>query len=291
MMSNDLDWTSDLGEAVVEDQGAVLEASRCSAARPRGPATSRATTSRRSWSRRKSSRSSPPIRRWSTCRSTNRALCRFGRISLSYGYYPAPYPSYYYRTHPVPRSPRGVIWGAAIGAAWTGGHYVSHYGGGGNNNINIDNSKNINTGGRGGSASQRPAGSGSGSSQWKSNKQPGQVSGSVGKTSSSARAGDARGGGAAGHVLRPSQAGGGAFGGSNASGRQTQMDSSRGASSRGSASGAGAGAGSRPSPSMSGGGGGGGARASGGGGGGWRTRWRRWRPRRPVAAVVARRWP
>jgi len=26
MMSNDLDWTSDLGEAVVEDQGAVLEA-------------------------------------------------------------------------------------------------------------------------------------------------------------------------------------------------------------------------------------------------------------------------
>ena len=46
MMSADLDWTSALGEAVVADQGAVLEAVQASAARRRRPATSSPTTSR-----------------------------------------------------------------------------------------------------------------------------------------------------------------------------------------------------------------------------------------------------
>ena len=46
MMSADLDWTSALGEAVVADQGAVLEASRLSAARRRPRATSSPTASR-----------------------------------------------------------------------------------------------------------------------------------------------------------------------------------------------------------------------------------------------------
>ncbi len=154
----------------------------------------------------------------------------------------------------------------------------------------------------------------SGSTAWKSNKQPGQVSSSVGKTSMASRPGDARsagggygsagaggarpstqpGGGAAGAGGRPSaqpgagaggrpaaqpgagaggagvsrpgtqpaaggsaNRGGDAFGGYS-SGRQAQMDSSRGASSRGSMSGGGA----RPMPS------GGGARGGGGGRGG-----------------------
>ena len=39
MMSDDLDWTSALGEAVVADQGAVLEAVQASGARRRRPAT------------------------------------------------------------------------------------------------------------------------------------------------------------------------------------------------------------------------------------------------------------
>ena len=95
------------------------------------------------------------------------------------------------RIRPAPRSPPASIWGAAIGAAWGG----NRYGCCGDVNINVNRNTNINhtatsiaTGAR-----QQPA---SGSTAWKSNKQPGQVSSSVGKTASSARAGDARAGGA-----------------------------------------------------------------------------------------------
>ena len=216
-MSGDLDWTSALGEAVVADQGAVLD-----------------------------------------------AIQSYRRKAQAY--YPTPYPSYYYPYAPGAALAAGVIWGAAIGAAWNGGHWGANYGG--NANININRNTNINTGNinRGGGASTRPAGGGT---AWKSNKQPGQVSSSVGKTNSSARPGD-RGVGGAGSMgggggiggnagARPSTqpaGGGGAFANSGASGRQTQMDSSRGALSRSSASGMGA----RPSPSYSGGGGGGGRR-------------------------------
>ena len=59
-----------------------------------------------------------------------------------YGYYPAPYPSYYYPYAPGAALATGLIWGAAIGAAWSGGRY----GWGGNNEININRNTNINTG-------------------------------------------------------------------------------------------------------------------------------------------------
>jgi hypothetical protein len=121
-------------------------------------------------------------------------------VALVYGYYPYGYPSYYYPYAPGAALAAGVIWGAAIGAAWTGGRYVSHYGG--DANINIDRNTNINVDRQGG--------------------------------------GDALGG--------------------YSSGRQTQMDSSRGASSRSSMSSAGA----RPTSSAS--RSSGGARAGGGGG-------------------------
>ena len=69
-----------------------------------------------------------------------------------------------------------MIWGAAIGAAWNGDRYGANYGGG---DININRNTNINTGNinRGNTAA-------GGGSAWKSNKQPGQVSNSVGKTAS-----------------------------------------------------------------------------------------------------------
>jgi hypothetical protein len=200
-----------------------------------------------------------------------------------YGYYPTPYPVYYYPYPPGAAFAAGVIWGAAIGAAWSG----NHYGCCGDTNINVNRSTNISSTNvnRGAAAGQRPAGGGS---AWKSNKQPGQVSNSVGKTAPSARAGDARagaggagsaGGGAARASAQPAGGGMGGAGasrggggggdafGSYGSGRQAQADSSRGASSRGSASGASArptssSAGARSAPS------GGGARGGGGRGGG-----------------------
>jgi hypothetical protein len=282
-MSGDLDWTSALGEAVVEDQGAVLEAIQVFRRKTQAVGNLKSDDKQTVVVEKEVIKIVPADPQVIYVPQYSPSTVVVSGGYSSYGYYPSPYPVYYYPYPPGAALATGIIWGAAIGAAWNGGRYGANYGGG-NNTINIDNSKNIN---RSGSGGQRPAGGGSGSSQWKSNKQPGQVSSSTGRTQS-ARAGDTRPGGAGsagagrtsaqGGGSRPSTqpAGGGAFGGSSASGRQTQMDSSRGASSRGSSYGGSAG--SRPSPSASAGsrpspsagarsGGGGGARGGGGGGG------------------------
>ena len=59
----------------------------------------------------------------------------------SWGYYPAPYPVYYYPYAPGAAFAAGIVWGAAIGAVWGGGHYGCGWGG---NDINIDRNTNIN---------------------------------------------------------------------------------------------------------------------------------------------------
>ena len=151
-MSTDLDWTTELGEAVVADQGAVLG---------RGPGVSaQGAVGRQSEDRREAGRrrregdhqdragrsagglraAVQPERPWSSYSSV-----------AGYGYYPAPYPSYYYPYPPGAALATGLIWGAAIGAAWGGGRYGCNCGGG-NNNITINrgdvnvNSGNINRG-------------------------------------------------------------------------------------------------------------------------------------------------
>ncbi len=280
-MSADLDWTAALGEAVVADQGAVLDAVQSFRRKAQAAGNLKSDGKQVVAAEQQIITIVPANPEVIYVPQYNPATVVVGGYPY-WGYYPTPYPSYYYPYAPGAALAAGVIWGAAIGAAWNGGRYVSHYGG--NANININRNTNINTGNinrGGGGASTLPAG---GSSAWKSNKQPGQVSSSIGKTApAGGRVGDARGGGAGGSGsfgsagARPStqpgggfgdHGGGGAFANSGASGRQTQMDSSRGASSRSSASSMGA----RPSPSYSGGGaragGGGGARGGGGGRGG-----------------------
>ena len=283
-MSADLDWTSALGEAVVADQGAVLEAIQSFRRKAQAAGNLKSDGKQVVQVEKEIINIVPADPQVIYVPQYNPSTVVVYGAPV-WGYYPTPYPSYYYPYPPGAALAAGVIWGAAIGAAWNGNHYGANYGG--NANININRNTNINTGNIN-RAGQQPAGGGS---AWKSNKQPGQVSSSVGKTASSARAGDARagaggggaagggagrastqsagGGAGAGGAGRASASGGGAFGDSGASGRQTQMDSSRGASSRSSASSAGtrptssAGA-SRSTPS------GGGARGGGGGGGGGR---------------------
>jgi hypothetical protein len=306
MMSNDLDWTSALGEAVVADQGAVLEAIQSFRRRAQAAGNLKSDDKQVVKTEKEIiiiQPANPQV--IYVPQYTPSTVITYGVVPV-YGYYPAPYPSYYYPYPPGAAFAAGVIWGAAIGAAWSGGRWGANYYGG-DINIDIDRNTNINRNtniDRGAVAGQRPA-AGTGTA-WKSNKQPGQVSSSVGKTATSARVGDARGGAggygtagaggarpstqpggaaAGGGAARPSTqpSGGGVgsagatrpatqpagsygAGGSSASrggdafsgygsGRQTQMDSSRGASSRASAAGAGA----RPAPS------GGGARSAGGG--------------------------
>ena len=293
MMSGDLDWTSALGEAVVDDQSAVLDAIQAFRRKAQAAGNLKSDGKQVVQAQQEIITIVPADPQVIYVPQYNPTVVVAGPAPY-WGYYPTPYPSYYYPYPPGAALATGIIWGAAIGAAWNGGHYVSHYGG--DANININRNTNINTGNIN-TANVNRGGTASGSTAWKSNKQPGQVSNSVGKTASSARAGDARGAGSGGGGARASTqaasggmgagaasrnapgsvsasprdnygggasrgggSGGDAFGGyGSGSGRQTQMDSSRGASSRSSMSGSSA----RSAPS----GGGGGGRGGGGGGG------------------------
>lgn len=270
-MSDDLDWTSALGEAVVEDQGAVLEGIQSFRRRASAAGNLRSDDKQVVVVEKEVIQIVPAAPDVIYVPQYEPSTVIVGGVAPVYGYYPTPYPSYYYPYVPGAALAAGIVWGAAMGAIWNGGRYVTHYGyGGGNNNINIDRNVNINTGDihRGNVNS----GNRGGQTAWKSNKQPGQVSSSIGKSSSGHRVGDVdssrggarassqpamdRGGERAGFERSESRGGdfsgaergggrdhdfgggrgGDAFGGYG-SGHQVRADSARGASSRGSMSG------------------------------------------------------
>jgi Protein of unknown function (DUF3300) len=293
-MSADLDWTSDLGEAVVADQGAVLDAIQAFRRKAQAAGNLKTDPKQVVEVEKEVIKIVPADPQVIYVPQYNPATVVVYSSAPVYGYYPAPYPSYYYPYPPGAALATGLIWGAAIGAAWNGGHYGANWGGG-NNNITINRGNtNINTGNiNRGNAGNRPSQQPGGGTAWKSDKRPGQVSSGAGRPSTGR--GEGRPGGAsAGAGARPSQgamgqsgarpggvsAGGaatrnsGGGGGRDAfsgygSGNGARADSSRGAASRSSMSNQGARSGGGAS-ARSGGGGGGGARAGGGarGGGG-----------------------
>jgi Protein of unknown function (DUF3300) len=248
MMSADLDWTSALGEAVVADAGEVLEAVQ--AFRRKTQAAGNLKTDEKQVVTVEKEvitivQANPEVIYVPQYNPTTVVYAGY----TGYGYYPTPYPVYYYPYPPGAAFATGLIWGAAIGAAWNGGHYATHYGG--NNNININRNTNINTGNINTGNVNR--GGQGGGSEWKSNKQPGQVSSSVGKTAPSARAGDARAG----------------AGGAQASNRGGAQASNRAGTAGGGAGGAAGAGAARPSTQPAGSGGGrASAQPAGGGGGG-----------------------
>jgi hypothetical protein len=297
-MSADLDWTAELGEAVVADQRAVFDAVQAFRRKAQAAGNLKSDAKQVVEVEKEIIKIVPADPQVIYVPQYNPSTVVVYSSVPVYGYYPAPYPSYYYPYPPGAALATGLIWGAAIGAAWSGGHY----GWGGNNEININRNTNINTGDRGNRAQQRP--SQGGSSAWKSDKKPGQVrsgggrptttsanrpggagGGAGGRPSAQPTGGMGQGGGArnqpggasaSGAATRTGGSGGGsggAFGGYG-SGNAARADSSRGASSRSSMSGGGAGA--RPSAGSTGGAragggasrGGGGARGGGGGRGG-----------------------
>lgn len=247
-MSNDLDWTSALGEAVVASPGKVLDAVQAFRRQTQAAGNLKSDSRQTVVVEREIITIVPANPQVIYVPQYNpTTVVVYGGYS-SWGYYPTPYPVYYYPYPPGAAFATGLVWGAAISASWHGG-YATHYGGNASINVNTVNVNNVNvnkanvnsanlnsaTANRASSSNQQLN---SDPTAWKSDKQAGQVSGSVGQSASS-RAGEAgyAGGGAAGAsgATRPSSppAGGSAFSGS-ASGRQTQMDSERGAFSRGS---------------------------------------------------------
>ena len=177
MMSADLDWTSALGEAVVADQGAVLEAIQSFRRKAQAAGNLKSDGKQVVQVEKEIVSIVPADPQVIYVPQYNPATVVVAGPAPVYGYYPTPYPSYYYPYPPGAALATGIIWGAAIGAAWGG----NHYGCCGDTNINVNRNTNINRSdiSRTGGARQQPAGGGT---AWKSNKQPGQVSGSVGKT-------------------------------------------------------------------------------------------------------------
>ena len=201
-MSGDLDWTVDLGEAVVADQGAVLEAIQAFRRKSQAAGNLKTDDKQVIVVEKEIVKIVPANPQVIYVPQYNPSTVVVYSSVPTWGYYPAPYPSYYYPYPPGAAFATGLVWGAAIGAAWNGGHYNTNWGGG-NNNITINrggntvNTGNINTGNinRGGTnASQRPANT----SAWQSGKTPGQVSGSTGRTPSTGRVGDSQFAGAGG---------------------------------------------------------------------------------------------
>ena len=197
MMSNDLDWTSALGEAVVSDQGAVLEAVQAFRRKAKAAGNLKTDDKQVVKSQQETIIIEPANPQVIYVPQYNPSTVVVYSSAPVWGYYPTAYPAYYYPYAPGAALAAGVIWGAAIGAAWSG----NRYGWGGGNDINVNRNTNVNVGSgntvnRGGNTVNQGGGrqSGSGSTSWKSNKQPGQVSSSVGKNPPSNRAGDARGG-------------------------------------------------------------------------------------------------
>ena len=216
MMSGDLDWTSALGEAVVADQGAVLEAIQ--AFRRRAQAAGNLKSNDKQVVNVDKTvieivPANPEVIYVPQYNPTTVVVAG----APAWGYYPTPYPSYYYPYPPGAALATGLIWGAAIGAAWGGARWGTNWGGG---DININRNTNINTGNinRGNiNTGNRP--SQGGGQAWKSDKRPGQVSGATGRTNTTGRVGDAGRGGAGS---------GGGFGGASGAGRPSASTGSVG---------------------------------------------------------------
>ena len=276
-MSLDLEWTSNLGEAVVTDQSAVLEAIQRFRRQVQAAGNLKSDSKQTVIVEKeviKVVQANPEV---IYVPQYNPSTIVVSGGYSSYGYWPAPYPVYYYPYPPGAAFATGLIWGAAITAAWNGGHYATHYGGG-NNDINVNRNTTINTGDRNRSSTKPAQGT-----AWKSEKRPGQVSGATGRPANTSRVGDTPGRGA-GPATQPasrassgmngrspssaqasnrSAQGGGAFGGYG-SGSSARADSSRGAASRESMSSSSRGQSFQGSRSS------GGGRAAGGGGRGGR---------------------
>ena len=142
-MSADLDWTSALGEAVVADQGAVLDAIQSFRRRAQAAGNLKSDGKQVVTAQQEVITIAPADPQVIYVPQYSPATVVVAGAP-AYGYYPTPYPSYYYPYPPGAALAAGVIWGAAIGAAWSGNHYGTNYSG--NANINVNRNTNINTG-------------------------------------------------------------------------------------------------------------------------------------------------
>ncbi|MGF6702163.1 hypothetical protein OKW38_006840 [Paraburkholderia sp. MM5496-R1] len=235
-MSTDLDWTINLGEAVVADQGSVLEAIQRFRRQTQSAGHLKSDDKQVVVVEKEVIKIQPADPQVIYVPQYNPQTIVVASAPVTYAYAPTPYPAYYYPYAPGAALATGLIWGAAITAAWNGGHYETHYGGGGNNNININRERNVERGDRNVERGDRNVergnintgdinrgggrGQGGGTSAWTSDKKPGQVSGISDRSARTQRVGDppSRGGGAGAGAGAGGGLAGGNRGGANYAG-------------------------------------------------------------------------
>jgi hypothetical protein len=253
MMSGDLDWTQDLGEAVVAQQGDVLKAVQAFRAKAASAGNLKSDDKQLIVQENNTIQIVPADPEVIYVPQYQPSTVVVQQAAPVYGYYPAPYPSYYY-PYPAGYAFAGFATGLAFGAATA---WACNWGGGNiENNVNINNTSNFNTnrtnvqnqqkvnqarqqgqqraqqgqqrpGGQGGAQAGAGARGQGGASTWQSQKKPGDVSqGRSSRQTAQARPGSSASGGASR---------GDSFGGGGR-GSDAARDSSRGAESRGGAS-------------------------------------------------------
>ena len=117
MMSGDLDWTSALGEAVVADQGAVLEAVQAFRRKAVAAGNLKSDAKQTIVVEKEVIKIVPADPQVVYVPQYNPSTVVVVSAAPVYGYYPTPYPAYAYPYAPGAAMAAGVIWGAAIGAA------------------------------------------------------------------------------------------------------------------------------------------------------------------------------
>ena len=191
-MSNDLDWTVALGEAVVADQSGVLQAVQRFRRQTQSVGNLKTDDKQTVVVEKEVIKIVPSNPEVIYVPQYNPQTVVVSSPTPVYTYAPAPYPVYYYPYAPGAAFATGLIWGAAITAAWHGGHYETNYNGG-NNTININRENNVNRTDVKNELNNRAANRSAGTSQsstWRSEKKPGQVSGTSARASTQ-RVGDA----------------------------------------------------------------------------------------------------
>jgi hypothetical protein len=141
-MSTDLDWTTDLGEAVVADQKAVMDAIQVFRRKTQSVGNLKSDDKQTVVVEKEVITIVPANPEVIYVPQYNPATVVVTGGYSSWGYWPSPYPVYYYPYAPGAAFATGLIWGAAIGAAWGGGRWNTNWGG---NEININRNTNINT--------------------------------------------------------------------------------------------------------------------------------------------------
>jgi hypothetical protein len=254
-LADDIQWTTQLGDAFLDQQNDVMEAVQ----RMRKKAEEKGAL--KSNEQQKVETKVVEEKTVIVVQPTNPEVVYVPSYNPTVVYPPPvyPYPPVYYPPY-VPGA--GLVTfgvGMAMGAAiWGGSCCGCGWGGGGNNNININNNNNFNR-----NTNVNRGGGGSGN--WQHNSQHRGGAPYSNKATASKYGGSSRGGqgsrsGGATASTRSAGAGGSRGGGAGASANSRSGSAGAGAGSRGSGAGA--------SASSRGGGGGGGSSARGGGGGG-----------------------